>query len=400
LDDALALAIQDQHTFGRTRLLVLIASELGTNDATRAALDAISRSDAKELKRLEASSLSGRALIDLRALADPEAEDKLPRDWFEWLERLEKSTEWHGAVAAAAAGTSEWNARDIASIEGVDRFTALVSASRPAWAQRAFRDAAPYLVQALVHTGQGPLLRPVHEGIFLQLVTDPEISAPQWSALADLMEAQLAYGLDAASYSQQVDALASHLRPLSSIRMTVPGIGFLEVLCDAPCPSPESRIRFAAELQSMFASLHGKVSRSALILFASLARLVGVNVPAPPPEAVPGAPGDLSILAGKTVGLYSLNASALQRAESTLLAEVPDLKIKCFSDTRGGGAALASAAKTADLFVVSTAAATHSATGFIDQHRGDAPKRRVHRQGAAAFIDEVRKFAEELESRA
>jgi hypothetical protein len=397
LDDALALALPQPHGFGRTRLLVLIAAELRTLDAARAALEAIGRSEPDELDRF---ALLGPALRELRNLAEPEAGVSLPASWFEWLERLGKSPQWHGAVAAAAAGESGWDAREIVSADGIDRFTALVSASRQPWAERAFRDAVPYLVRAIGAARQGPALRPLHESLFLQLVTDPEVSSPQWNALADLTEAQAVYGLDGNSYVQQVDELAKLLQPLSSVRMVVPALAFLEALCDAPCPSPESRIRFVTELQAMLTSLHGKVPRSDVVLFAALARLTGVDVPSPAPESVPGMPGDLTALRGKTVALYSLNKSALQRAQTTLLAEVPEMLVKCFSDTRGGGPALAQAAKTADLFVVATAAATHSATGFIDQHRGAAPKRRVHRQGAAALVDEVRKFAEELESAA
>jgi hypothetical protein len=397
LDDAFALAFPEPQGPGRTRLLVLIASELRTIDAARAALEAIEFSNSDELASLEANPVLGPPLAKLRELADPQAKTELPASWFEWLERLGMDAEWHAAVAAAAAGESGWGTSEIAAVAGIDRFTSLVSASRPAWGVRAFRDAAPYLVRALGAGGQGPALRPVHEAIFLQLVTDPEISLPQWCALADLTEVQALYGLDATSYAQQIDALAGLMQPLSSVRMVVPALGLLEALCDAPCPSLEARIRYVGKLQAMLASLHGKIPRSDLAMFSSLAELVGIDVPRPPEDAASGIASGLAVLHGKTVAFYSLNSGALQRARAAILAEVPEAQVKCFSDTKGGGAALAQAARTADLFVISTAAATHSATGFIDQHRGTAPKRRVHRKGAVALIDEVRRYAKGLD---
>ena len=400
LDEAFRLAVLAPHGFSRTALLVRIAAEVETIDTASAALQALDESSREDLERLGRSASLGPAVEKVHALGEPRPDvraQRLPGDWFEWFERLGGSEPWSGAVTAASAGENDWDIRAATATPGdIDRFTSLVGYSRPDWGQRAFRDGAPFLVRALGAVEPGPALRPVHEALFLQIATDPDVSGPQWTALADLTELQASYGLDASSYAQQVDVLGELLEPLASAAMVLPAMTFLERLCDLACPSRESRLRFATRVQAMLFSLHGKVDRSDLLLFAVLGRSIGLEVEVAPLEVAAETEGSLEPLRGRTVALYSLNASALERARSALVEEVPELIVKCFSDLKGGGAALAQAAKTADLFVISTAAATHSATGFIEQHRGDLPKRRVHRQGASALLGAVRAYAEEV----
>lgn len=397
LDEALRLALFTPHGFRRTALLVRIAAELGTLEPVAAALQALEESSKQDLNEIARTKLLADAASEVRGLVSGrpgEPEPRLPSGWLEWLERLRRPEPWMGAVAAATAGEKGWDLDTVVGTpEGIDRFMVLLGCARPVWGEQAFRDAAPYLVRALTSIQQGPSLRPVHEALFLQIATDQDVSTPQWSALADLVDLQASYGMSESSYAQEVDVLGELLEPLGSTPMVLPALSLFERLCELPTPSREALLRFATRLQAMMSSLYGKIDRSDLVLFASLARRVGLEVTVPRPDEAPDTPRSLDVLRGKTVALYSLNAGALERARSALLEEVTNIQVKCFSDTKGGGASLANAAKTADLFVIATAAATHAATMFIEQQRGTLPKRRVHRQGAAAMLDEVRKFA-------
>jgi hypothetical protein len=214
--------------------------------------------------------------------------------------------------------------------------------------------------------------------------------------MAEIVEAQLGYGLTAAEYTSNLDLLGGQLVALHAFGLVMPALGFLEAFCDGPCPAREARLQFVVQLQGLLAQCHGKITRANQLIFAGLATFAGL--PVDPPEAdddAASAERAMPWFAGKTVALYSLN-TALLRAKSALEAEEPKIVVRCSSDEKGGGPALRDLARNADLFIICTAAATHSATTYIEQERGTKPRRRVHRKGAAALVDEVRNYAMEV----
>ena len=66
------------------------------------------------------------------------------------------------------------------------------------------------------------------------------------------------------------------------------------------------------------------------------------------------------VLRGKTIALYSLKESVLQRVSRALSALEIDIRVQVFSEKVGGSPALKRAASEADVFIVATAAATQA----------------------------------------
>ena len=83
-------------------------------------------------------------------------------------------------------------------------------------------------------------------------------------------------------------------------------------------------------------------------------------------------------LMGKKVAIYSLSEGASRQAKVALEAAVPSAEVECNAD-HGGTARLRALARNSDIFVIAWAAAKHSATEFIREHRGDRPL--VYAQG-------------------
>jgi hypothetical protein len=405
LDEAFVLALGAANAIERTALLLQIAAEARTIETLAAARDALASTtlaQRAQLKRLKRTSDAIHLLEEFERPANPQPTiqkgNSLPASWTEWLERLESKDVWTYAVKAARELGSQWNvAAALASPEAMDAFVERLEATRSDWGQAAFRDAAPLLVRELARLSLGPELRKVHQALILVLGTDPDGSVPQWSAMAEIVETQLGYGLTAKEYASNLDLLGGQLVALKALGLVMPALGILEALCDAECPASESRLNFVVQIQGLFAQLHAKVTRSNQLIFAGLATFAGLPVSPPQPDGDPtSAENSMSWFAGKTVALYSLNNAALARAKSALEAEVPQIVVRCSSDEKGGGPALRELARNADLFIICTSAATHSATTYIEQERGTKPRRRVHRKGAAALVDEARGYALEV----
>ena len=111
---------------------------------------------------------------------------------------------------------------------------------------------------------------------------------------------------------------------------------------------------------SQFESLQELAERSELELPPELIARVDAQRPSIDP---------LTYLKGKVVALYSLDEGALQRVADWLSQH--GAITKTFAVKHGGNESLREAARTADIFVVATAAAQHSATNFINDNRGD-----------------------------
>lgn len=402
LDEAFVFALGAAPAVERTALLLQIAAEARTVETLAAARDALASTSPDQLLQLKRLRRTGSALELIEGLERPSKSSRsvhigetLPDSWTEWLERLESEDVWTYAVKAAQELGPQWDlSAAVASSGDMDAFVHRLEATRAEWGQTAFRDAAPLLVRELARLHLGPELRSVHQALILSLGTDPDGSAPQWSAMAEIVEAQLGYGLTAKEYVSSLSLLGGQLVALKALGLVIPALDFLETLCDAPCPDTDARLHFVVCLQELLAQLHTKVTYTNRLIFAGLAGVAGLPVGPPlrEDEAHP-ASSPMSWFAGRTVALYSLNTAALARAKEALEAEVAGIVVRCSSDERGGGHALRELARKADLFIICTAAATHSATTFIEQERGTKPRRRVHRKGAAALLEEARDYA-------
>src|SRR5262249_40183054 len=97
-------------------------------------------------------------------------------------------------------------------------------------------------------------------------------------------------------------------------------------------------------------------------------------------------------LSGKKICFYSLNEAALRRVTAVLARLSPEANIQSFHDLAGGSNALKTAARTADIFVVATGAATHAATIFIDSNRpSESTTLRPKGKGSSSLLDTLQR---------
>jgi hypothetical protein len=146
----------------------------------------------------------------------------------------------------------------------------------------------------------------------------------------------------------------------------------LDVLVSKTSPAPEQRHELAILLTDLLRRHARRVGVEQRLLLACLLRELDLTSPEelrPPTHTLDTAP--LSCLRAKHVALYSLKQNVLGRVSAILSSFDETIRVSTFDDHVGGNPALRAAARTADVFVIATAAAKHAATNFIEAERGD-----------------------------
>ncbi len=402
VDRAYELAQAAPPSYARAVLLLRCAREMGTIAAAQFALAAVAALSAAENAKLQNHAVLSRvheALLDF--LAPPLARtaalvraEEVPTSWPAWLHRLTLEERWASAVTIAETGAREWNV-GVYLGEGslVSETADILFAPRPAWGQEALRDSLPYLLEFFARQPD-VRLKPIYENLFLVIVLDDQMSLPQFRALLRVAEVRLELGVSAAEYKEIVSQLVSAMEALGSPAAADVALDAIDGLISVSCPDPSERQCLASRVQGLFQRWYRRIDASQWALLQRFCEEleVPVTVPRPSTDGEEGqARFDWKMLAGKRVALYSLREAALRRAEAILRDLCPGIHVQVFADPVGGSPALRTAVRTADLFVLATAAAKHAATQFIEAHR---PKGKVilyaRSQGSASLLKVLR----------
>jgi hypothetical protein len=372
-------------------------------EAAAAALEAAISLSPDERPNLESSASLRTALEYLQNLVATgpvgvlQMAEAVPRNWAEWLQRLNGDRSWSEAVAVAEAGAVEWSRdglrRDAVQIQ---LCADLLLAERSPWAQIALRNATPYLIESVLADEHDARLIPIYDSLFLLLCVDPDLSVAQVAQVARLCAARLQLGLSAGDYSATVRQLSETLAAVETPAILDVALEAFEMLIVSACPSSTERLEFALQIGKLIKRWFRRVDQAQLLLFNSLALDIGAPTVAAAREDVGKAdehPASIwAGLSGQTVALYSLQESALRRA-ATIIESLVGARVERFSDHVGGSPALRSAAMTSNIFVLATSAAKHSATKFIQDRR---PKNAVtlfaRGHGSASLIQALRDY--------
>jgi hypothetical protein len=167
-------------------------------------------------------------------------------------------------------------------------------------------------------------------------------------------------------------------------------------------PDQSQRMAVAGAVVNLFVRFRSRATPIQLILLRQLLREAECDLPAAlAPNEVEGserlAASPFTGLSGKTIALYSLKESVLNRVSGLLESSVSNIKVQTFHDKVGGSSALRSAARNADVFVIATAAAKHAATICIESERSaSAVTLKPDGQGNSSMLRSLQAYAESL----
>ncbi len=380
VDRAFTIARDAPPCVARTRLLLKCALDLIDDAALGLALTAF-----EDLKPAEKTALEleprflGQLTTARRQVAAPPpspARDVPSVDsWLSWLQRLALPTPWDGAMACLERWVATWDFESVAADpQAVQGARNLLENTLPDWSIEPRRRALPHLVNALSGEPVDPRLDPLREVMFDLLATDDAPSIPLCGALLQLARSLLNASPSRARYVEILHVIVARIKDAETPSAAPVVLDALELLIGTYAVDASSRVAAATKLGSMLSGWWQRLDRAERSLGRGL--LVDLKVPdiLPPPEPEPVATAQSSgnpwaRLGGKYVAIYSLNEASLNRVRTALLSLCPSARVEIFNDHVGGAAPLRAAARSADIFVVVTGAAKHSATEFITEQR-------------------------------
>lgn len=409
-DRAMALALQAPPSFERCSLLIRCAIDIDSLAAGREAVTAVRQLEPDLRRRVETHAVIGRQLSVLAGTVTdtgvPEPESlhagDPPSSWPEWFARLRDESRWPGAVAFADKLAIEWRVEKLAcDPDQVEQIANEVLEPRPPWGEAGFRDALPHFVRFLLGHDPDVRLRSIYENLTLVLAIDPDPSLPQVGAFLNLLEARLALRIDAREYGELISHASDMLKRVASPAALDVALDAIETLVVAPCADPAARAHFVVAVAAQFRRWYRRATPDQVAVFRALAEETGL----PATDSLP----DLAVadsekqtkkestwraLDGLSIALYSLREEAARRTAAALSQLVPAARVQVFDDKVGGSPALHTAASSADVFVLATSAAKHSATEFIQGRRPPGAATLFARgKGSASLLAALREYA-------
>jgi hypothetical protein len=355
----------------QARELVVASVDSESVDVLAAALAALARlNDEQRLELARAEPFSSA----LRALEAETTEVDLPTSWLAWLARAADPT-FTNALEVARFGAEEWLIADEASDPTYVR--ALIDGLGAAQAdelaaERTFQ-ALPFIVASIKRDPGFP--SPALAKVYANLITLLALGASRSGAVYDssqiLIEGLLAAGLDVRDYKAliaDVEELAGEGLGVDMIFWT---LEVIEAFMRSASPDAAAREEL---LHRMLARIAGIRTRLSSLQLAAVRRLAGEfgwtsEVLGIATDQV-GQDNFATRLGNKKVAIYSLLEGASRQAKVALETAVPSVEVECNAD-HVGTSRLRALARNSDIFVIAWAAAKHSATEFIREHRGD-----------------------------
>jgi hypothetical protein len=394
VDAAFTIALSLTPSFERSSILLFCASEVGTLTAAQVALEAAAGLPPAQRQRIEDNAALRRIRGALEDFAGSGVGAAAPASWPQWLKRLKDELAWKGALSAAETAAREWSLeallRDPSAIQQV---ADLLVEDRPSWAKSALLDSLPHILSFLGKHGPDVRLRAVYDSLYLLLATDVDVSLPQLEALLNVIETRLALGIGGDAYRECLVALADSIQQAATPAVVSIALEAIEALVKAPCPSLDGRKAFVGSAAALFQRWSRWITPAQWLLLQELGAELEISLVIPQQELDEAPEKDeWAALNGKKICLYSLNESALRRATSVIGRLSPDASTQSFHDLAGGSSALKTAARTADIFVIATASATHAATIFIDTNRpSKAITLRTKGKGSSSILDALQR---------
>jgi Arc/MetJ family transcription regulator len=392
-------------SYERTALLLRCARELETLESAQIALHSFHNLSDTEQRRISNNLLLSKILghftelsvVEIQSVTAEQEATPLPTDWETWFLGLAQESTWAGALEAAKLGSQEWDLVALVSDqERIQRLSDLILEDRSSWARTAFRDSLPHLIEFFRLGEADARLRGVYDALFLAVSVDDEISINQMHVLNRLADMRLELGTSLDEYAAIAEELRSTIYRLDSPAVIDRALEACEILVSHPCGSSEKRLAVFAATAASLSKWHRRASSAQLTLFAILCEELGTQLSST--ISIPEIQGDQddtvwTSLAGFKIALYSLQEGAVRRAALLLKKMIGDTKIDIFSDHVGGSPALRTAAQQADIFVITTAAAKHSATTFIEAKRPKAlPTLYANGQGTSSIIQTFTRY--------
>jgi hypothetical protein len=340
-------------------------------DALAAAFAALARlSDEQRLELSRAEPFSSA----VRALEAETTKDDLPTSWVAWLARASDPT-FTNALELSRFGSEEWSfadeTRDPTDVRVF--LDALGAAQADELAAQRTTQALPFVVAAVRRDPAFPSSAVTE--VYASLLTLLALGAARGGAVYDssqiLIEALLVVGQGVRDYRALIADVEELAGEGFGVDMIFWALEVIEAFMRNSASDAGAREALVNRVLARIVPIRARLSSLQLAAVRRLAEEFGWALDGLELRTDQASQNDLAArLENKTVAIYSLSEGASRQAKVALQAAVPSVEVECNAD-HVGTPRLRALARNSDMFIIAWAAAKHSATEFIREHRGD-----------------------------
>ncbi len=374
-DLALDIARNQPASVESAEVLIRCAFEIDSIEAMRVAASTVKELAAEHQEALLTSKWYGPLLAQItRTLSGEPAVPavSVATSWPEWFRRAVQDDDFINALQIAERGVVEWSAEAFDSDDA--RVVAqTITHNMSPQSMRLVKDGLPHFLQFLDRQEAPQRHRQLLDDIAVLLLLDPELCAADVQVIHDLAGTLLESGVSADRYRQLVADLRELWERVNSPAHLDTGLEMLDLLLTYACPDREARDTFFQALVAAFQQWRRRVRPDQWALLTDLAAELGsadfVTALQPTDDAATGFLATTrASFAGKTVAIYTLTEPAAARARDFVLRHFSGARVELCND-HVASPRLRSLARAADVFIVATKSAKHSATEFIESQR-------------------------------
>lgn len=389
IDLALELCLDAPPSKKRLTRLIRCAEDTGTVEAARRVLDAIKPED--DAERLPAAWKGRLAALKKRVATETGAQ--APQGWLDWARQVDAGLDEEQAMAGLREHLDTWDPAELRKdkVQAGELVTIINNSTETA--ESVFREAAPLLYEALITEDGTPQrhLKPLLQLLVTKIVFLEDPSQSELELANDIATTLLTIGLNMAEYTD----LLTDLEDLLGSQMSVFKVGWAldlaELLAIHTCPEPEQRLRLVLGVVEKARPLAHRLTSTDTLVVQNLCQDYGIDCPTEfvkeDGDAI--AAETVDVLAGKKVGIYTLEEPAGQRAASLLENRCPTVRVELNHDHECTNR-LSNLARSADIFVFAWKSSKHQAFYCVKDNRGGTnPMIQAQGKGTSSILRAV-----------
>jgi len=347
-------------------------------------------------------------IIDqLRTLTVPIALDgvtdlDIPDNWLSWVLSLGSEAGRANAMELATAGRYEWDATVFSSDRSAAAELASAIDNLDDAGGQVFRDCLAQFLHAFDEVEEDTHnLGVVFSAVMTRVLLFDEKGKLYLRLVTDVISRCLDTGISKQNYKSMLGDYRDAILAQASRNQIDFMIDAVDILMEHPAPDPEVRVSTIIGVTNYLIRNLDLLNFHQTSVINDIFRDLGHDAPQeiidrivdPKNEGTDQGQTIYAALKGKTVSIYSLKVSVLSRVEKFLDELGIGVTVKTFSDKKGGSASLKHAAVDSDIFIIATAAATHSTTNFIENNRrkGETTLKPLG-QGSSSMLACLREF--------
>ena len=368
IDRALELCLDAPPSKKRLTRLIRCAEDIGTVEIARRVLDAIKTED--DAERLPAVWKARLVALEERVLT--EMGEQAPQGWLDWARQVDAGLDEEQAMAALREHLDTWDPAELRKdkVQAGELVTIINNSTETA--ESVFREAAPLLYEALIPEDGTPQrhLKPLLQLLVTKIAFLEDPSQSELELANDIATTLLTIGLNMAEYTN----LLTDLEDLLGSQMSVFKVGWAldlaELLAIHTCPESEQRLRLVLGVVEKARPLAHRLTSTDTLVVQNLCQDYGIDCPTEfvKEDGDTIATETVDVLAGKKVGIYTLEEPAGQRAASLLENRCPTVRVELNHDHECTNR-LSNLARSADIFVFAWKSSKHQAFYCVKNNR-------------------------------